>query len=425
MQIPKRWTQGLPKDAAAWRKVAVLTTLMMAHDLPNTLTATLIPTVFVRSLDMPLEYLGLFSIPVIVIALKWLWAPLLDRHGSTRIGWRKSWLIPSSVGVALCFVAIGAVQPSLDVLYVIIALLILKQVFYATYEIAGDAYIVENLTPEERGSASSMIWLGREFGQFIGFAGLLFIADRVGWSAAFYSAAALYLLFNLPIFIRAEPKRERTPIDYASIVAHFRVFFARHHNWRILSVVFFISFAVQMPVTIIGPFLSDRGLSLSEIGIVIGVSAGLGAIVSLGLSTPLMGRFGPKRMAVAMLFIAPLAFPGFVWMSIADASTLAPLTVGIIVFWSALCTAPVRMIVYAARIGWTSSDYVGTDFTVQQSTWFLGFAASGAAAGLLASQLGWAGFFTLNLLLQLAAIVYFITSHDGIDLAIRQLRDKS
>ncbi len=423
MRLPERWTRGLPQDSAAWRKVLVLTTLMMAHDLPGTLLTTLVPTVFVRSLGMPLEYLGLFSIPLIVTALKWLWAPLLDRHGSTRIGWRKSWLIPSSIGVAVCFVAIGAVQPSLDVLYLIIALLVLKQLFYATYEIAGDAYIVENLKPEERGAASSMIWLGREFGQFIGFAGLLFIADRVGWGAAFYSAAALYLLFNLPIFIRKEPPLDRTLTDRGSTITHLRGFFAHRHNLRILSVVFLISFAVQMPVAIIGPFLSDRGLSLSEIGIVIGVSAGLGAVISLGLSTPLMGRFGPRRMAVIMLFVAPLAFPGFIWLSLTDAALLTPLTVGLVVFFGALCTAPVRMIVYAARIGWTSDDYVGADFTIQQSTWFLGVTAAGIAAGLLASQLGWVGFFAVNLVMQIFAVGYFILSHDRIDLAVARVRE--
>ncbi|MEM9056195.1 MAG: MFS transporter [Pseudomonadota bacterium] len=413
---------GLPDDGVSWRKIGVLMSLMMAHDLPNTLATVLIPTVYTRRLDMPIEYLGLFYIPLVVTALKWLWAPLVDRRGSDRVGWRKSWLIPCSLGVALSYFAIGYVKPSMDVLWLIVTLLVVKQLFFTTYEIAGDAYIVENVREDERGFASSMIWLGREVGQFVGFAGLLVITDRFGWTAGFSSAAVLFLLFNLPIFLRREPALDRSQTLRAKATEHLRGFFSHHHNRVVLTLVFAVSFAVQMPVAVIGPFLGERGLSLSEIGIVIGVSAGLGAILSLAAVAPVISRVGPKRMAIIMLFIAPLATPGFLWIAVAAEGAVTPLAVAGIIFIGALCTAPLRMIVYAARIGWTSEGHVGTEFTLQQSTWFLGYAAAGGVAGVLAAEVGWFWFFVLNAGMQLTAMIGFITLHDGICSAVGRQR---
>ncbi|MEM7707279.1 MAG: MFS transporter [Pseudomonadota bacterium] len=411
----------LPGDGATWRKYGVLMTLMMAHDLPNTLTGVMVPTVFTRRLDMPLEYLGLFTLPLLVTACKWTWAPLVDNHGSIRFGWRKSWLAPCALGVALCLAAVGLVRPSLEALALIVGLLMLKQLFYSTFEIAGDAYIVENLKPEERGLGSSLIWLGREFGQLIGFAGLLYVTDRFGWRPAFFCAAGLFLLFCLPVLLRREPARSADHRASVRPVTRLRAFFSRSTNWWVLAVVFCVSFTVQMPVAVIGPFLGSKGLSLSQIGIVIGISASLGAVLSLALAAPVIARIGPKRMAKVMLVVAPMALPGFLYLAHVEAVT-TPVVMGII-FFSALCTAPIRMVVYAARIGWASEGQVGTDFTVQQSTWFLGFAAAGGASGLLAAQIGWFGFFLVNFVLTVLAIAFFILMHDPIEQRLKPASD--
>ncbi|MEM8564753.1 MAG: hypothetical protein AAGF57_21100, partial [Pseudomonadota bacterium] len=133
------------------RKYATLFSMQVAHDLPAALTATMAPTLFVKQFGMPLEYIGLFFLPFIITALKWLWAPIVDNHASDRFGRRKSWLAPLTVMVMVSFLLIAGVQPSLESLYLIVGLLIFKQVFFATQEVAADAYVIENLDASERG----------------------------------------------------------------------------------------------------------------------------------------------------------------------------------------------------------------------------------------------------------------------------------
>ncbi|MEO0399196.1 MAG: MFS transporter [Pseudomonadota bacterium] len=410
---------NFPQDGEAWRRLGVICSLQVAHDLPNALTTTMAPTLFVKQFGMPLEYLGLFFLPMAITALKWTWAPIVDNRWSPRFGRRKSWLGPLTILVALCYVAIAFIRPGLDTLYLIIAFLMVKQIFYSTQEIAADAYVVENLRTDERGVGASVVWLGKEIGQVIGFAGLLFTADRFGWTTAFLAAAGLFIVFNIPALIR----REHAPIDAAiDRTAKLSDFFKRKVNWRIIAVVFFMSFTVQMPVTIIGPFLSDKGLSLSGIGIVLGVAASLGAMLSLSVASVVISRLGAKRTAIAMLFIAPLASPPFLWLAAQDVTT--PQIAIFVILWATICTAPVRMALYAARIGWTSARQAGTDMTIQQSTWFLGFAAAGAVSGVIAATLGWVGFFVVNVFATTAAMVFFIVSHDRIEAAVERWRKR-
>ncbi|MEM9169222.1 MAG: MFS transporter [Pseudomonadota bacterium] len=411
---------NFPSDGGSWRKLGVIFSLQIAHDLPNALTTTMAPTLFVKRLGTPLEYLGLFFLPLVVTALKWTWAPVVDNRWSPRYGRRRSWLGPLTFLVALCFFAVGLVQPSLDTLFVIIGILVIKQVFYSTQEIAADGYVVENLSAAERGLGSSVVWLGKELGQVIGFAGLLLVADRFGWSAAFISAAVLFIVFNVPALIRPEP-----PIsaEASAARANIRAFFRKKVNWRIIAVVFAMSFSVQMPVAAIGPFLGSKGLTLSEIGIVLGIAASLGAVLSLSVASVVIARFGAKRTAKLMLLVAPLASPPFLWLAAQE--TASAQIVVLIILWATICTAPIRMALYAARIGWTSEGQAGTDITVQQSTWFLGFAAAGAVSGVIAANLGWVGFFLINVAATTCALLFFIQSHDAIEAAVERWRKRN
>jgi predicted MFS family arabinose efflux permease len=245
----------------------------------------------------------------------------------------------------------------------------------------------------------------------------LTIADQFGWSAAFFSAAGLFLALNLGVALRGEmPVRALEHRAPASV----RRYVKERVNRRILVLVFGVAFALQMPSAVIGPFLSSKGLTLSEIGATIGIAASLGAGVSLAIASFAIRRVGVKRLAYWLIPVGLLAAPAFLWLAQSQGPTV-PLVIGAI-FWGALCTAPLRMVFYAARLGWTSTAQAGTDFTLQQSVWFLGHASAMAAGGLLAAQIGWFWFFVLNAFLTTLAMAVFIANFDGIEREAQALK---
>lgn len=388
-------------------RYGVVAALSVAHEVPGALGTIMVPTIFVTQFGMPVEYLGLFALPLLVSAFKWAWAPVVDRIGSERFGRRISWIIPSATVVAVLYAVMALISPSMETLFMIVALFAVIKIFFSTYEIAADAYVVENLRDDEKGSGSGAVWFGREVGQVIGLAGLLFIADVYGWTAAFLSAAGLFAVLNLVALSRREsPVRPRSVDHRATVWRYVR----ERVNRRILLLTFAFSFAVQIPAAIIGPFLSSKGLTLSEVGATIGIAASLGAGLSLAIAAFTIRRIGIKKMAIATAVLGLLALPPFLWLAQSEAPTL--IAVLAIIFWGALMTAPIRMTFYAARLQWTGPHQAGTDFTLQQCAWFLGFAATLAVSGFVAGQIGWTGVFIMNGVLVSAVIVAFVLLYD-------------
>lgn len=405
-----------PEDATDRKKFGVIAAFSVAHEVPAALGTIMVPTIFVKEFGMPVEYLGLFALPLLVSAFKWAWAPYVDRMGSDRFGRRLSWIIPSASVVAVLYVAMALIAPSMDTLFAIVALFALIKIFFSTYEIAADAYVVENLHDDEKGSGSGAVWFGKEVGQIMGLAGLLFVADVCGWRAAFLSAAGLFAVLNLIALSRKEqPLRPRQTDHRATVWGYVK----QRVNRRILLLTFAFSFAVQIPSAIIGPFLSSKGLTLSEVGATIGIAASLGAGLSLAIAAFAIRRTGIKKMAIATAVLGLLALPPFLWLAQNEAPTLV-MVLGII-FWGALMTAPIRMTFYAARLQWTGPAQAGTDFTLQQCAWFLGFAATLAVSGIVAGQIGWTGVFIMNGVLVTLVIAAFVFLHDRFSLETEAL----
>lgn len=395
------------KNPADRKKFGVIAAFSVAHEVPAALGTIMVPTIFVKEFGMPVEYLGLFALPLLVSAFKWAWAPYVDRFGSDRFGRRLSWIIPSATIVALLYVAMAMIAPSMDTLFAIVALFALIKIFFSTYEIAADAYVVENLHDDEKGSGSGAVWFGKEVGQVMGLAGLLFVADVYGWKAAFLCAAGLFALLNLIALSRKEqPVRGRAEDHRATVWGYVK----QRVNRRILLLTFAFSFAVQIPSAIIGPFLGSKGLTLSEVGATIGIAASVGAGISLAIASFAIRRIGIKKMAIITAVLGLLALPPFLWLAQSGAPTLV-MVLGII-FWGALMTAPIRMTFYAARLQWTGPFQAGTDFTLQQCAWFLGFAATLAVSGFVAGQIGWTGVFIMNGVLVTLVITTFVLLHD-------------
>ncbi|MEM9839318.1 MAG: MFS transporter [Pseudomonadota bacterium] len=406
-------------------RLMMISVLSVAHELPSTLLQTLTPTIFVKSLGLPVSYLGVFAIPVAVTALKWLWAPLVDTYGSDRFGRRRSWIVPASLTVSLLYFVIASIEPSLDTLPLIIALFVLVKVAFSTHEIAADAYVVEAVGPRQRGIGSSAVWFGKEVGQIMGLAGTLIIADRHGWAAAFITVGIVFSTLNAVIFLKPEvpqtdqAKTARSAGRRASILSYVQ----HGVNRRVLLLTFVFAFVVQMVPATIGPFLGSKGLTLSEVGLAIGVAASIGAGLSLAIASWVVHRIGPKWTSALLIPIGLCALPLFLGVAMADEPTLEQVVIAI--FVGSLCTAPVRMAFYAARMGWTSREQVGTDFTTQQSMWFLGYAFSIAVSGLLASSFGWTVFFIINAVLTVSIILVFVLSFNAIDDAVSKLRSET
>lgn len=195
------------------RRSLVMLTLGFAAGLPNLLLYDTI-SAWMRQAKLPLDIITLFSLVTITYAIKFLWAPIVDRVRipvlHQMFGKRRSWMLLAQIGIVFGIWAIavnmpvvsaavaggveGAVQPdpNLNLITIVAIFAVMTAVFGATQDIAIDAWRIEVAAVERQGIMAAAYQWGYRLAVVVSGAAPLFLASRIGWTAA-YSAMAVVM----------------------------------------------------------------------------------------------------------------------------------------------------------------------------------------------------------------------------------------
>lgn len=212
------------------RQSLVMLALGFAAGLPNLLLYDTI-SAWMRQAKIPLDVITLFSLVTITYAIKFLWAPIVDRvriPGLYQLlGKRRSWMLLAQIGIVLGIWAIavnmpavsaavaggveGAVQPDPDigVIGAVAILATLTAVFGATQDIAIDAWRIEVAAVERQGVMAAAYQWGYRLAVVVSGAAPLFLASRIGWTGA-YSAMAIVMGVGA-LGVLLAPRERSTP----------------------------------------------------------------------------------------------------------------------------------------------------------------------------------------------------------------------
>jgi len=195
------------------RRTLVMLTLGFSAGLPNLLLYDTI-SAWMRQAKLPLDVITLFSLVTITYAIKFLWAPIVDRVKIPVLhqlfGKRRAWMLLAQIGIVFGIWAIavnmptvsaavaggveGAVQPDPDinVLGVVALFAVMTAIFGATQDIAIDAWRIEVAAVERQGVMAAAYQWGYRLAVVVSGAAPLFLASRIGWTAS-YSAMAIVM----------------------------------------------------------------------------------------------------------------------------------------------------------------------------------------------------------------------------------------
>lgn len=293
-------------------RLGLLTALYFVQGMPFGFQATALP-VYLRSHGVSVTaigFLGLLSLPWL---LKVLWAPLVDRYGSRRIGRRKSWIVPLQAALALTATAASFVSIERD-LTLLLALVFLFNLFAATQDIAVDGLAVDTLRPEELGLGNAAQVVGYKLGMLTG-GGLLVWASRsIGWSGLFLGMAALALGVMLITLLAREPEAMSQAVsrveifDWKSFARQARAALTLPGTGWLLLFIATYKLGEAMSDVLYKPFLVDAGIRPEQIGQWLGtwgmVASLLGSLAGglLASRAPLLWALG----VTATLRIGPL-----------------------------------------------------------------------------------------------------------------------
>ena len=151
-----------------------------------------------------LAVIGMMSLVGLPYALKFLWAPFLDRFTMPVFGRRRGWLLVAQVTLILSIVGLGQTDPG-NAPWMVAFTAFLVTFFSASQDIVVDAYRREDLSDEELGLGSSLYINGYRVGMLLASGGGLIMADHMPFSMVYMIMATCILPGVFTTLLAPEP----------------------------------------------------------------------------------------------------------------------------------------------------------------------------------------------------------------------------
>ena len=373
---------------------------------------------------LSLTAIGLFAAVGTPYALKFLWAPVMDRARlpllTAAFGRRRGWLLVTQALLIGTTLALGFSGPSANI--GLTAALALTVAFAsASQDIVIDAYRVEVLEEHQFAAGAAAIVFGYRVGMLVSGAGALYLASVFAWSTVYAAMAALVLVGTATVLLNPEPEMKVTPDSsareaavrdwlatrphlsgrfgaalgwlYVAVVCPFAEFMARPGWVAILLFVVFYKFGDSLAGVMTFPFLDDIGFSKIDIANVAKVFGFAATLAGLALGGALMAGAGLYRS----LWICGVLQLGsnlmFAVQAVAGANiALLAATIGLENLAGGMGTAVfVAYLSSLCNVAYTATQYaLLSSFMVVARTWL------SSSGGALAEWLDWFGFFLLT-----------------------------
>ncbi|HEY4223267.1 MAG TPA: MFS transporter, partial [Myxococcota bacterium] len=172
-------------------KIGLLASLYLSQGLPYGFFTTALPVVM-RKQNVSLVLIGASSILAAPWALKFLWAPFVDRFAGSRLGARRGWILPLQALTVAMALAIGfsdKLTSGESAIIVMAVGLFIMNALAATQDIATDGLAVDVLSSEERGAGNGVQVAAYRIGMIIGGGGLVKVFAATGWHTTFLAMA--------------------------------------------------------------------------------------------------------------------------------------------------------------------------------------------------------------------------------------------
>jgi len=374
------------------RRLTWIAALAFASGFPFGLINETVP-IYLRTTGASLVDIGHLAKLSLPWSLKWLWAPLVDRHGK-----RRTWIVSCLAGLGALTLALGSVDVTqLGNAFWIVLLLIV--VLSATQDVAIDAYTIQSTTTRELGIANSVrITLYRV--AMLAAGGLLvWLAGRIGWSHSFRAGAAVLAVLTACALLL--PSVDRTSGHAHTLWEPIRALFARRGIWAVILFALIFKFDIAALEPMMRPFWVDRGLTLEEIGAVVTsgrLVATIAGAAAGGVFTTRYGIFtglwvlGMVQAVSALVYWGTAAAPDSAKMHVVGAAYFESFAAGLgtsayLAFLMSVC----------------EKRYAATQFAVLSALLALTRWIAGDFSGALTERLGYANYFLLTFVLGLPA----------------------
>jgi len=389
------------------RPLALLFLLYFAQGLPFGFQKEL--SSFFREAGISNPHIGFARALAWPWMAKVLWAPLVDRFGVDSFGRRKTWIVPMLILLALTCVAASYFPPAKG-LVVLLALVLLMNLFAATQDIAVDGLAVDLLAAKDLGPANIAQVVGYKAGMLLASGLLVPLYPWIGWAGILWAIAGLLILWSVSLLFWREPRPQASAVEARSslrAVVATMVESLRQPGalWLVLFVATY-KIGEELVDPMLRPFLIDAGYRKEQLSIWIG---------SYGMFASLLGSMLGGYLATRLPILSALSICAF----LRSASMLGewyltvlgkPGKVAIIAvtIGEHFCGGALTTAMFAYMMSRVNKAIGGTHYTLLACVEVLGKMPPSIMSGVLADRLGYRGLFGLGTMLSFGFLLLLI-----------------
>jgi len=387
--------------------LGLLSVLYFAQGLPSGLLGKALPSLL-REQGISLSAIGFTAMLALPWTLKFLWAPFLDRFWT-----RRGWLLTLNLTTCLIMLLIAARDFSLWVTQCFSVLLVLlfgMNLVAATQDIATDALAVSRLSPSHRGLGNSVQVIGYKVGMMIGGGLLLWLVSRFGWPCS-YGALALLII---PVLICVWFMKDESSLDECTanrpVWCGFRGYWhlfadfldRPRMGWWLMTVAFFKA-GDSLASRMIGPFLTDQGMPIADIGLLTGISGAFAGLAGALLGGLYLTRW-PRRSA--LILFGGFQAAGFAgYLLIANGSWSGNNLLYAVICVEQFADGLSTVALFTAMMDVCRPQSPGSDYTLQAACQVTVSGLAALVSGIFAQAFGYAALFATGSFVTLCALV--------------------
>jgi MFS transporter (putative signal transducer) len=362
--------------------------LYVGQSIIGGLTFIALPSVL-RERGLPLDQIGLTYLAVLPWALKFLWAPAIERYRLPDTGPARSRTIVLATTLisALGLVAVGLIGP---VAFVpLISVFVLIAFSASTGDIACDGHAVETLARAHHGWGNAAQVGGAYLGSALGSGLFLVLVARLDWQFATFAMAGLLFVLALPFLLSPAPAAPARRTHQPALKEALK---RPEMRAGLLLAAIYVP-AQKWGVAMLGAYLVDSGLDLQSIGLVNGIGG-----LAVGFACALLGgalvrALGARSVLVLALLLQALSLAGLAfaaWRGLPQ-----PLVLALALASSSGIMALGFVALYARFMALSDPRQAGVDFTLLQCMDGLVSMAGGIGAGWVSQHFGYGVCFAL------------------------------
>lgn len=380
------------------RNLLVIGVLSFSNSIPLYLATFALPGILRKS-GASLVMVGLLGGLMLPWALKFLWAPLLDKFYNQKLGKRKCWLIPSQFMIAFCLLLLIFGTPK-DNGWFCFTLIIVMLLAAATHYLASSAFIYEQLSSDKISYGNYAIVIGTALGSFAGGGLFMILYANYGWalSILFEFMIVSILLGALAVLIQ-ENSVFVNEIDKTKSPSVLN-FIKNLGNRKLLYLCLTYRGCEGLVMGMQQAFLIDKGISLSIIGSVMGISGVTVNLFAAGVISRFLTNSSSHRYWLLMLgLLRTICYSAF--MIPAIFGNFATSFILVIVVINMACRAMEMVVLYTIFMHNLKSGQVATDMAILLCAEVIIYSIGMMSSGFVARYCGYSGLFLIGASLSL------------------------